>query len=436
MLNLVLKPHRTSLRAGTAEAQKLFVMLKLIPQHEVARSRPPLAFALVIDTSGSMQEVSGRETKLDRAIQAAHTLLDDKRLKEGDRVTIIHFDDHAKTLLPLTDITRRGTTHDAVEALRGHSGGTHMAKGIRCAVQELGGVPPQTAKRLLLLTDGKTFDEEECRGLARQHRGANIPIIAVGIGEEYNEEIMGDLSTVTQGRPYHLQHMEQLHDILDVEVGSSVREVVTDLQASVSTVRGVQLDSFTRIYPSLADVSLESAPHYLGNIPSGDYTVFVLEFTASGFARPASRVRLSQVGLTGYAPGLNRREELPPVELFVHFTPDEDAVVAVESEVLGYVQQRNVDRMVHDAMQKAPADVDAARQTLEAAHGVTQRIGNAPMTRMIEGAIHELNSTGAISSGTRKTVSIGGRTRTVRVSDGGVASNVPAESDIRRLTGA
>ena len=100
------------------------------------------------------------------------------------------------------------------------------------------------------------------------------------------------------------------------------------------------------------------------------------------------------------------------------------------------MQQRNVDRMVHDAMQQAPADADAARQTLEAAQGVSQRIGNAPMTRMIEGAIRELNNTGAISSGTRKTVSIGGRTRTVRVSDGGVAENVPAESDIRRLTGA
>ena len=39
MLNIVLRPHRTSLMAGTAEPQKLFAMLKVLPDCEVAGAR-------------------------------------------------------------------------------------------------------------------------------------------------------------------------------------------------------------------------------------------------------------------------------------------------------------------------------------------------------------------------------------------------------------
>lgn len=454
MLNLIFKPHRANLRAGTPDAQKLFVMLKLIPQLDVAQGRPPLAFALVIDTSGSMQEISGTtskysqnikamegvkasgSTKLDWAIRAAHALIDDPRLLETDHVTVIHFDDEARTLLPLTPLARKQAAHEAVESLRRCSGGTHMAKGIRNAVRELSDLPPHVAKRLILLTDGKTFDEEDCRAIAGECAPQNIPLIGIGIGDEYNENLMREVATTSQGRPYHLQNMALLRDILDIEVGTSVREVVTDLRAGVNLVRGITLDSFTRVYPSLADVSLTNPPFHLGNIAAGDYTVFVLELTAAGMARPASRVRLAQVGLTGHLPGFQRRDELPPQDLFVSFTPDEESVATVETEVLGYVQQRNVDRMVQDAMNLATSDAKRARQTLQAARGVTHRIGNAPMTRLIDNALDELDKTGTISSGMRKTVSITGRTRTIRVDAATPTEGVPSEQDIRKMTGA
>ena len=97
---------------------------------------------------------------------------------------------------------------------------------MRCAQQELGGLPAEVAKRALLLTDGRTFDEPECRALAGEFAEANTPIIAIGIGTDYNEELLLELAQVSQGRPYHLQDMTQLPAILNEEVGSSVREVV------------------------------------------------------------------------------------------------------------------------------------------------------------------------------------------------------------------
>jgi Ca-activated chloride channel family protein len=463
MLNTVLKLHRSALRSGTAEAQKLFAMLKLIPEAEVAQARPPLALALVVDTSGSMREFADpekakeakrrgkagpapatdgdgsadlpRATKLDQAIQAAHQLIDDDRLAPDDQVAVIQFDDRAETLLPLTPLANKAAAHEAVDRLRKYSGGTLMGKGMRRAQEQLGSLPAQVAKRAVLLTDGKTFDEEECRQLASQFAEANTPLIAVGIGVEYNDDLMRELADLTQGRPYHLQAMDQLRAIFDAEVGSSVREVVTDLQATVSVVRGVKLESFTRVYPSIAEVGLAEQPYRLGNIAAGDFTVFTLEFTVAGLARPPARARIAQVGLAGHVPGLGRRDELPPQDLFVNFTSDEAAVAAVDPEVLGYVQQKNVDQMVQQAVRQATIDPGRARQTLQVARNMTQRVGNAGVTKMLDNALDELNKTGTISAGTRRTVGLGGRTMTMKPGGTSQMEGLPSEAEIRKATG-
>jgi Ca-activated chloride channel family protein len=375
-------------------------------------------------------------TKLDQAIEAAHALIDDDRLNADDRVTIIHFDDNAKTLLPLTPISNKQAAHAAVESLRDFSGGTHMAKGMKNAHEQLGELPATVAKRTILLTDGKTFDEPECRQLAQKFAGTNTPLIGIGIGEEYNEDLMRELADASQGRPYHLQNMSQLREILEVEVGSSVKEVVTDLQATVATVKGVKLDNITRVYPSLSEVSVEESPYRLGNIAAGDYTIFIFEFTMSGIPRPVSRARLTQIGLSGHAPALGRRDEFPLQDLFVNFTEDEAAIAAVDAEVLGYVQQKNVDRIVQDAVRLSTIDAGKARQTLQVARGMTQRLGNSNMTRMLDTALDELDQSGTISAGTRKTVALGGRTRTVKTGEVSPMEGIPSEEEIRKLTGA
>src|SRR5262245_27235671 len=137
MLNTLFRPHRRHLKAGTREGQKLFAMLKVIPQAEAARSRPPVALALVIDTSGSMREyVDQREaervaktlharsphvetgddrpirgvrldlpSKLEYAVSAIRAMVDDGHLDREDRLTLSHFDDDGETLLPLTSLS-------------------------------------------------------------------------------------------------------------------------------------------------------------------------------------------------------------------------------------------------------------------------------------------------------------------------------------------
>ncbi|BCM92103.1 hypothetical protein IAD21_03982 [Abditibacteriota bacterium] len=466
MLNIQLKPHRTALKSGTTEPQKLFAMLKLIPDAEVAATRPPLSLALVIDTSASMQAFADQEaarqlaknaapagnvvdggtfrgydlnlpTLLDQAISAAHTMVDDQRFLPSDRITLVHFDDDARVLMPLTPISNRAGIHAAIELLRDYAGGTHMGKGLNAALGELGKVGPEVAKRAIVFTDGATFDEEECLQTLPEFARLNIPIIGVGFGEEYNDDLLKQLADATLGKPYGIKDINDFAALIGAEVAQSAREVVTNLRATISTVKGVTIDSISRVAPSLNDVDTSQKPFLLGNIERGDFTVFIVEMTISGVERPPSRARVAQIGLVAMAPALGKAQEFPPQNLFVEFTTDEAATAQVDPEVISYVQQKNVGKMVGEAMRTVSLDPGKARQTLQIAAGMTQRIGNGAATQMLQGALDELDKTGTISIATNKTVALGVRTKTVRTASMGdnSATGGLSPEEIRKLTG-
>ena len=442
MIHLVLKPHRDSLQAATPDLQKLFVLLKVIPASNLSRVRPPLALAVVIDTSGSMREGARGVSKLERAIEATDAILSDGRLSENDLISVVQFDDVARVILPLAPIGDRQSARAALGQVENYTGGTRLAQGLLAAHGELarieqGGV----AMRALVLTDGETFDAPECPAAAQQLAKLNAPLVTIGVGESYNEELLRDLAEIGRGRPYHLSEIERLGEIFGAEVQSSMREVITDLRAQVQTVAGVTLDSVTRVYPDLAEMNVKSegdkmSSVALGNIQTGDYTVFVLELSLSGRARNAGRARLAQVQLTGNMSGAPDKIESPVHDVVVAFSDEQAAVEAVDDEVLGYVQQRNADRLVQNALRLAPTDKTGARQSLQTALQLTRRIGNPQVTRILQSSLDELDERGQLSSGTRKTIALETRTRTIKTQSADALTGVPDDNEIRRLTGA
>jgi Ca-activated chloride channel family protein len=457
MLNATVKSHRPYLRAD-AGVQKLFVMLKMSPAAEAATSRPRVDLALVLDTSGSMRErapgleAAAEETppaglvdrlinlvrpgssKLDVATEAARRLLQSAQLHAEDTVSIIQFDDSSTVLATGHATADRTQLLEAVNRLQQFSGGTQMALGLQNAVRELTDAADAT-RTVFLLTDGQTVDEEACRQVAVELAQLRARIIALGVGEQYNEDLLADLCSATGGRPYDFRDMTLLPKILEGELGVAVRQVVSDVQVTVKTVRDVKLVSATRVYPSLADLEPTQMPLHLGSLEAGDQTVFILELDVP--ARPAVRARLAQVGATYLVPAQGYRGEVPPVDLVVEFTSEEALAATVDSEVMGYVQQRNVDHLVRQAASQAEHNPQQAARTLQVARGMTQRLGNRGMTVALGRAEEELRNNGTISAGTRKTIKVGARTQTMKV-DGpdGTPQNVPSQEEIRRLTGA
>lgn len=438
MLNVAITPHREFLPADAPE-QKLFLMLKLRPAKEVAKTRPSTTFAFVIDTSGSMyDDVTEAESKIDIVIQSLLNLIRSGRLNQSDRVSIVQFDDQASTIIGLTPATEVSQLENAIAKLRNFSGGTRMGLGMRQALNTLKS-QDMTCRRALLFTDGQTFDDEQCRELAKQFATSNIPITALGVGE-YNEELLISLSDATGGRLLHVVpgnasgaqvSITDLPKAIAEEFSQAQQEVITNLAMTIKTVKGVKLTRVVRAYPSQAEFPLTQEPYPIGNASGNDETVFILEFTIE--SRAASRVRIAQLGLTYDVPGQNRRGELPPQNLVVQFVAGSNFAASVDQEVMGYVQQCNIAQLVTEATREAERNPQRAEELLETARRMTQRIGNQAMTVSLTEAQDELRKTRQISSGTRKTIKMGSKGKTVRM--GGDINDEFSEEQIRQLSG-
>jgi Ca-activated chloride channel family protein len=457
MLHVTPTPHRKYLRANAGQ-QKLFVMLKLLPSQEAAQVRPQVSLSVVVDTSGSMREpapgadirviptdpvvVDGKtytgtfegSTKLDLAQAAVRGLVNSPNLDPNDTVTLIQFDDDSSVVAQGQAGRDRAALLDGVDRLSQHSGGTQMGKGLRNAVEVLSR-DDRASRRVLLLTDGLTVDESDCRSAAGALAELQAPIVALGVGEEYNEDLLAEICSTSLGRPYDLRDMTSLPRIFEEQLGSTANQVVSDVRLTLRTVRDVRLVSMQRAYPSLSDVDVSREPLMLGNIEAGDHTIFILELDVP--ARPPLRARLAQLGFTYQVPAQQYRGEIAPMDLVVEFTDDEALASQVNPEVMGYVQQRNVDSLVRQATEQAKTNPEQAAKTLQLARSMTQRLGNRSMTQALGQAEEELKSTGTIAIGTAKTMKLGARTQTMKA--GGPeqpGENLPSEEEIRRLTGA
>ncbi|UJB68988.1 VWA domain-containing protein [Acaryochloris sp. 'Moss Beach'] len=460
MLNVQLSSHREMLPAETAD-QKLFVMLKLRPTNEASAAKPSTTFVFLIDTSGSMyevvagdrkptgktltmdgqkySEVVGGKTKIDIVIESLLTLIRSSKLDENDKVAIVQFADEATILAGLTPATQISKLESAIKRLRDFSGGTVMGEGMRQTLDIFSNQQGMASRRTLIFTDGQTFDEKDCKELARTFAAQNIPITALGVGD-YKEDLLIDLSDESGGRLFHVVgknpagtqvSIESLPKEIIEEFSRAQRDVITNLGLTVKTVKGVDLIRVLRAYPDQAEFSIGKAPHIIGNASANDETVFILEFNIA--SRQASRARIAQIGLTYDVPGQNRRGELQPQNLIVQFTSDQGGITQVDQEVMDYMQQCNIANIVGQATKIADKEPQKAQELLETAHRMTVRIGNKELMESLGNAQDELRKTQKISSGTRKTIKMGSKGKTVRM--GGDINNELSDDQIREASG-
>ncbi|MBV5262085.1 VWA domain-containing protein [Synechococcus moorigangaii CMS01] len=460
-LQVQITPHREFLPADSPD-QKLFIMLKLRPTQEVAQTRPSTSFVFLIDTSGSMyevvagdfqptgityqqdgktyDEVSGGVTKLDIVIESLQTLIHSGRLHQTDRISLIQFDTTASTLIGLTPATQISELEDAIAQLKNFSGGTNMGKGIDQSLKLLGN-ETMTSRRTLIFTDGQTFDEMECRDLAKKFNNNGIPITALGVGD-YNEDLLVDLSDQTGGQCLNIVDntsvaggtdiaIADLPNIIHKQVEQAQQEVINNLKLNVRTVKGVNLLRVTRVYPDQAEFPLNQEPYFIGTAAANDETIFILELGID--SRSGSRARIAQFGLTYDVPGQNRRGELTPQNVVVQFVTGQGGAVQVDPEVMGYVQQRNISQLVGDAAKVADKDPERADKMIETARRLTVKIGNDDMLASLNNAQDELRKTRKLSAGTRKTVKMGSRGKTVKM--GKDINDQFSEEEIRKLSG-
>jgi Mg-chelatase subunit ChlD len=231
-MQLTLATDRALIRATGHSTRYLHLHL-LAPTAQRACPRLPLDLALVLDRSGSMAG-----DKWPRAREAALTALG--RLNAQDRAAIVVYDDRIETLLESSPVNT-ATRQRAASALAAITprGTTNLGEGWLTGCGLVGADnAPERLRRCFLLTDGLAnqgiTDAHTLAGHAAEVRQRGVVTSTFGVGDDYDEALLGPLADAGGGAFHDIARAEQIGPILARELGDALEVVYREVEVTLS----------------------------------------------------------------------------------------------------------------------------------------------------------------------------------------------------------
>jgi Ca-activated chloride channel family protein len=227
---------RGVLLAGSV--QKLVLKVSLEAPVVTEAQRPPANLAVVLDRSGSM---SG--TKLEKAKEAAIEAL--RRLGPQDRFALVTYDHRVETLVP----PQSAANSEWIEArIRGIAAGgnTALFGGVNQGAAEVRKLIEDTrfVHRVILLSDGlANVGPNSPADLARLGAALikeGISVTTVGVGTDYNEDLMTQLAQKSDGNNYFVESSHDLPRIFRAELGDVLNVVARKVILEIECADGVR----------------------------------------------------------------------------------------------------------------------------------------------------------------------------------------------------
>ena len=242
-------------------------------------TRAPVNLALVIDRSGSMNGY-----KLERAKQAARQLVSE--LADDDRLSIVHFGTDVRVMPGAY-----ATPENRAKMIRYINniwdlGGTDIGGGLRAGKGQLA-VAMESFKvnRVILMSDGQpTVGITSARGLqsiAQQLRDSGVSVSAIGVGTDFNEDLMTRIAEVGAGSYGYLRDAGQLATLFSRDLKQASSMVARSVTLSFTLPDGVELGEVLgrSAYPSGRIVNVP-----MPDFSAGQSEKLVVRLTVNGQA--------------------------------------------------------------------------------------------------------------------------------------------------------
>ena len=209
----------------------------------------PLDLALLVDRSNSM-----RGEKIFESLHAIQSILD--QLHMDDLLTIVFFDDFVEVIAD--GETPRGRA-GIEEALKGITvrGSTEMAKGLEATLNLLTARASSQRTRaasLVLLTDGQTYgDDQRCYDLADKARKNGVSLTTLGLGADWNRNLLDRLSAMSGGSSHYIAHPADLTGYFEDVVHQLRATLALNMRLTFLPAPGVHVVRATRVAPDIAE---------------------------------------------------------------------------------------------------------------------------------------------------------------------------------------
>ena len=235
-LNLRLDPDRRMLLAG--KDQEVVVKIDLDSETGRRSNRSPLNIAVVIDHSGSMAGAKIEKTK-----QAAMQLID--QLTPQDTLALIEFDDRVTVLFPSQQVVDRQALKAQVQRIE-PGGSTALYAGVEAGGKQLLEIESRTERinRVILLSDGLAnvgpSSTSDLKSLGRSLSRQGVSVSTIGVGDDYNEDLMAGLAEASDANYYYVQDAEKLPEIFAKELGGLQTVTARNVKVAIACGDGVE----------------------------------------------------------------------------------------------------------------------------------------------------------------------------------------------------
>ncbi len=336
--------------------------------------------------------------KIDRVKDALQAAVE--RLRPGDHFAVIAFAGHAITLVPSTSGGDKRRLLDVLDDLDSLQLGddTYIGRGMASGFEELQrGASPGLANRFLVLTDGFTLDENDCRNWAVRARQIHVPISTMGLGGEFNEELMIPIADQTGGEAYLLEDPGEIPVAFAEEMQRAQAVRYRNLELKLRPSQGVEVRAAYRVRPSIAPLkTVNDGGSYsfpLGDLVAGEKPALLLELIAP--PRAAGTYRLAEALLgcedpTGGVIGLKTR-----ADIVVEYTPDVGGTAKFDPQVMKIVEALSAYKLQRGAQTDIEAgNVDGATRKLRVAATRLLDMGKEELAAEMEQQAAELEEHG------------------------------------------
>jgi len=400
--------HRSSI-AVAGESAASYALIKLIPSGGAGGKPMGLNLALALDVSGSMYEEDGTGiSRLQRVQDAAIDAID--KLKPDDTLAVVGFAHNASVLLPSTPISDKEKIVDIIRRVDQFDvdpGGTAMDDGMRLALDEVEkSAGTGRLSQVVVLTDGETSGEQNCRTIAQQAAQKKMHLSLMGVGIDWKAALIKDLAKLSEGKWYYIDvnQKEETQRIFSEEFQTLAATAFTDVEMHLRPMKDIKIKRVRQVAPEIKELKLEEPEERhligkLGTLQNDQTAKFVVDLSLP--KRADGKYVIAQVEVT-YDIGTGKRESTGPVPLEMAYSAGQQGYV--NAEVMKHIDEVQIFEL-NNNLQKAIAsdnkeEVQKVAQQIEK-KGELMGPRAAKKTMLARQVLQELNAGGRVSKKTQ-----------------------------------
>jgi Ca-activated chloride channel homolog len=338
--------------------QKFYLKVGLTGSDVIGKERTPVNLALVLDRSGSM---SGE--KIINARKAVSTAVG--MLGSKDILSFITYADGVNVMIPASPVSNQGWIESQIQGIQA-GGSTALFSGVSWGASEVRKFRDSgRVNRVILLSDGLANIGPSTPGELGSFGGAlkeeGISVTTIGLGLDYNEDLMFQLAKRSDGNHYFVQEPADLPRIFLKEFQNTLSVAAQNVSVRIVFSKGIRpLRSLGREAEIIGNTVYTEINQVYGN----NEKYLLLELSADGgFRDDAMKIADVTVEYTDTQTTARRSGYLSPK---VSFTADREKMEqningSVMTEVVLQIAALNSEEALH---LRDAGKVDAAKKKL------------------------------------------------------------------------